>query len=483
MRDTLLIRARLRAALVSGPLALAGLAGLACGGPGGQAAPAQTAKSGAGVPGARPAAAPKPGRAAVPKTKSGAAAKAAAEADAEASDRPFAQSPYPERWGLDPYDPEAAEEEGCVTGDWCGSAEAARKFQSNTGEPDELGCPVRISHQPKNGIKEGDKTYEGLSFDPMMQGRLRRLATGEARENGAADTCCYHWFNYCSGRPLLGGGLGGGLGGESERGPGAAADPLPDLLREDAQMAPLVAGDAWVAALDGARRSAADRDRDLDRDLEHHLAAAWLADAQMEHASIAAFARATLELLAVGAPPSLVAGAQRAGLDEVEHARICFALAGRYGAGERGPGPLPAVQPRSLDVVGVAVSTFVEGCVGETIAALMATRAARRCEDATVRGALERIADDETRHAELAWSTVAWALGEAGRAGRGLELGAALRSAAQTLRGAGAAGDGAATLDASLLAAHGRLAPEALAEVRDDAWREIIGPMLATLLA
>ncbi len=390
MRDTLLIRARLRAALVSGPLALAGLA---CGGSGGQAAPAQkTVKSGAGVPGARPAAAPKPGRAAVPKTKSGAAAKAAAEAN----DRPFAQSPYPERWGLDPYDPEAAEEEGCVTGDWCGSAEAARKFQSNTGEPDELGCPLRISHQPKKGIKEGNKTYEGLSFDPMMQGRLRRLSTGEARENGgAADTCCYHWFNYCSGRPLLGGG--------SECGPGATADPLPDLLREDAQLAPLVVGDAWVAGLEGPRGSAADPDPELDR----HLAAAWLADAQMEHASIAAFARATLELLAVGAPPSLIAGAQRAGLDEVEHARICFALAGRYGAGERGPGPLPAVSPRSLDVVGVAVSTFVEGCVGETIAALMATRAARRSEDVAVRSALARIADDETRHAELAWSTVA----------------------------------------------------------------------------
>ncbi len=460
MRDTLLIRARLRAALVSGPLALAGLA---CGGPGGQPAPTSTAKSGtASVPGAKAAAAPKPGRASVPKTKSS-AAKAS-----EASDRPFAQSPYPERWGLDPYDPEAAEEEGCVTGDWCGSEEAARKFQNNTGEPDELGCPLRISHQPKNGIKEGDKTYEGLSFDPMMQGRLRRLATGEAREGGAADTCCYHWFNYCSGRPLIGGG--------SECGSGASADPLADLLREDAQLAPLVSGDAWVAGLSGAGRA-------TPGELDRHLAAAWLADAQMEHASIAAFARATLELLAVGAPPSLIAGTQRAGLDEVEHARICFALAERYGAGERGPGPLAPVQARRLDIVGVAVATFVEGCVGETIAALMATRAARRCEDSTVRESLLQIADDETRHAELAWSTVAWAAQEAARVGREGELHDALRSAAQTLRDAACAAESADPgIDASLLAAHGRLAPGALALVRDDAWREIIAPMLATII-
>ena len=39
---------------------------------------------------------------------------------------------------------------------------------------------------------------------------------------------------------------------------------------------------------------------------------------------------ATLELLAVGAPPNLLAGAQQAGLDEIRHAQACVGLASRY---------------------------------------------------------------------------------------------------------------------------------------------------------
>jgi len=468
MRDTLLLRARLQAALVSGPLAIMGLA---CGGsPAGQAPQASAGKPlrSSGESGAKVAARPKPVRASV--------AKAAKEAkEAEDAGRPFAKSAYPDRWGLDPYDPEAAEEEGCVSGDWCGSLDAVLKFKNDTGEPDVMACPTRIAHVANNGAKEGSKVYEGLSFDPMMQGRLRHLSTEEARTQGgeaAADTCCYHWFNYCSGRPLLASGAADGTVGPQD---------LESLLSEDAQVAPLLAGgDAWSAQLGGEAIVAGT--------LASQLAAAWLVDAQMEHASVAVFARASLELLALGAPPHLVAGAMQAGLDEVEHARICFAMAERYGASPRTPGPLPAVSPRTLDHVGLAVATFVEGCVGETIAALMATRAARGCAEPTVRAALERIAADESRHAELAWGTVAWAHGEASRSGQGEAFALALRSAAARLceRGEdvedGELSDDGSAGDRQLLAAHGRLGQHALAQLRDDAWSEIITPMLATLL-
>src|SRR5262249_8003152 len=60
------------------------------------------------------------------------------------------------------------------------------------------------------------------------------------------------------------------------------------------------------------------------------LAAAWLEIGRMEHASIAAFARFTLQLLAVGAPPDLVMAAQRAMADETNHAQLAFALAAAY---------------------------------------------------------------------------------------------------------------------------------------------------------
>jgi hypothetical protein len=50
-----------------------------------------------------------------------------------------------------------------------------------------------------------------------------------------------------------------------------------------------------------------------------------------------------LELLALGAPAELVEKAHVAALDEIEHARICFALASAYGGERYGPGPLDAV--------------------------------------------------------------------------------------------------------------------------------------------
>lgn len=54
---------------------------------------------------------------------------------------------------------------------------------------------------------------------------------------------------------------------------------------------------------------------------------AWTTAARAEHASVASFARFTLQLLHLGAPADLVADAQQAGLDEVRHARLCFGVA------------------------------------------------------------------------------------------------------------------------------------------------------------
>jgi hypothetical protein len=207
------------------------------------------------------------------------------------------------------------------------------------------------------------------------------------------------------------------------------------------------------------------------------LAAAWLEDARSEHASVASFARATLELLALAAPPALVAACQRAGLDEVEHARVCFALAAGYAGAARGPGPLPAVAPRPADLVRLACDTFVEGCVGETTAALAAARAARRCADPAVAAALARISDDEADHAALAWATVAWAAGRGGEPVR-----AALRALADRLHAdVLAAAAPPADPDADLLARHGRLDLAARHACERDAWAQLIAPAVDEL--
>jgi hypothetical protein len=140
----------------------------------------------------------------------------------------------------------------------------------------------------------------------------------------------------------------------------------------------------------------------------------WTKEALFEHASVASFAQLTLDLLAFGAPPELVEEAQRAALDEVRHAKIAFALASAYAGQPIGPGALETSPARASSLADLARSTFRDACVGETIAAASLRDRARSAEDPTVARALDAIAEDEERHAELAWSIVAWAIATGG---------------------------------------------------------------------
>jgi hypothetical protein len=149
---------------------------------------------------------------------------------------------------------------------------------------------------------------------------------------------------------------------------------------------------------------------DLSENERQLVAEHFVNAALLEHASIAAFARFALQLLALGAPASLVEEATRAMADETRHAQMCFSLAARYGATATTPGPLAMdgalAETTLLDVVELVV---VEGCIGETVAALEASWAADEAADPELRRALESIADDEMRHAALAFRFVAWA--------------------------------------------------------------------------
>lgn len=172
----------------------------------------------------------------------------------------------------------------------------------------------------------------------------------------------------------------------------------------------------------GDWRAAIDLLQVPEADVCEALARHWSWVGRAEHASVGSFARFILQLLAVGAPASLVSDAQRALADEVEHARVCFALAGAYAGREVGPGPLPAAcGALAVDVAEVVRAVIEEACVGETLAALEVAEAAARAEDPAVRELLRKIADDEARHAALGWRFVGWALaqhpGLRGRAG------------------------------------------------------------------
>lgn len=137
----------------------------------------------------------------------------------------------------------------------------------------------------------------------------------------------------------------------------------------------------------------------------------WAAVGLMEHASIAAFARFSLQLLHVGAPHALLVAAQHAMLDETAHAEACFDIASRVLGTVVGAGPLAMDQALAETTLEDIVRLTVrEGCIGETVAAMEAAEAAALATEPHVRETLSKIQSDELRHAELAWRFVAWAL-------------------------------------------------------------------------
>ncbi len=262
---------------------------------------------------------------------------------------------------IEGYDPE---EEHCPAGNWCGSPEhASRLAVAHATEPREQGtCPTRLSGSLARTFANADKKpFEGLSLAPNMQATLNRHGTELKRASSSEDVCCYHWFEYCSGRPYV-----------------ASTGPQQARLLNAAGL-PVHA---------------------------EALARAWEDDAKAEHASIASFNRAALELLAVGAPLALVAQTQRAALDEVEHAQLCLKLAQRFGSDAHAFAPLQALPARSASLARLARDTLLEGVVAETVASLVATRALRLTTCPHVRHALERIAHDESKHAALALQVV-----------------------------------------------------------------------------
>jgi hypothetical protein len=310
----------------------------------------------------------------------------------------------------------------CSEHEWTTSPELAKAYATKDAT-ETLGCPSLITSAAD------DAGAPPSEYGPLD---LKKEATQERRAKNDA-TCVYRVVSCCpGGRPLI------------EQG--------------TAVVASRVRGSTW------SRRA-------LGRSLGERadIARAWLDDALAEHASVASFSRATLELLAVGAPPDLVAAHQRAALDEIRHAELCFALAAAYGEAFD-PGPMAVPSPRSADLVRLACDTFVEGCVAETIGALLASRALEACTVAEPQDALRIIADDEAEHAALAWRTLAWAIAKGGEpVVRAVLERACVREVPF-----------ASTVDCP---AHGRLGDDEVARAARDAWHFVIEPQLRTVRA
>ena len=151
------------------------------------------------------------------------------------------------------------------------------------------------------------------------------------------------------------------------------------------------------------------------------LARQWRENGRTEHASVAAFARLTLDLMALGAPPALIDAANRDARDEIRHAELCFSLARALDGANEGPGPFPEPQRartlprlRALALAKLAVESLIDGALHEGVSARTIAALVRRCPEPAIGAMLKELAADEGRHAAHGWDVVEWCLSEGG---------------------------------------------------------------------
>lgn len=255
--------------------------------------------------------------------------------------------------------------------------------------------------------------------------------------------------------------------------PGQSCPGRPFLVRGDARVPGVVRRNDWS-------RPCSPNLVGLSASTRSILSEAWAAEGCHEAASVASFSRFVLQLISVGAPSSLIAGAQAAMADEVEHARAFFGLARAYGGVELGPDALAVdgALENAADPVASAVSLATEGCIAETVSAMQLGLAASRATDPAVAAILSEIAEQELRHAELAWSALAWML-QRGDASLRAAVAAAFTQAQDAVPRAVSISD---DLDPSLLRACGRLTAQQRLDVAQRALENCVAPAAATLL-
>jgi hypothetical protein len=256
--------------------------------------------------------------------------------------------------------------------------------------------------------------------------------TGEPKDLSAFDRCCYTYIGvqatFDCGRPWL--------------------------VADAPTTAPILPGAGWA-------------DPRTPPGSPHPAALArWTADAAAEHASVAAFAALTLDLLAHGFPARLLMLTARAQAEEVEHARGALQIASRLAGQPLAPGPLPVAHhhPSLRDL---AVHTAVEGGLGESLAAAIAAARLAVCTDPLTRAHLQRVVHDEAQHAALAWEIVEHAV-ELG----GDEVHEAVQ---QALTQAVQRFAGAPVPEEPLAPEHGLCGAAALTHARDQVLRELFG--------
>lgn len=171
---------------------------------------------------------------------------------------------------------------------------------------------------------------------------------------------------------------------------------------------PLTEGSGWVPPAAAIPLPAEERAA---------VAEAWRDNGKTEHASVAAFAGLSMDLVALGAPPELIRGAHQDALDEMRHTELCFALARSIDGSTEGPGAFPGARRaqtgsilRSVSLARLAVDSLIEGALNEGVSARVIAALSKDVEIEPIRRVLREIAQDEARHAAHGWEVLEWCL-------------------------------------------------------------------------
>lgn len=305
-------------------------------------------------------------------------------------------------------------------------------------------CAPRSTRQPE------------FSPGSSGSGTLLPEVTRQERRDHRGDVCCYEWRRFCGGGRLL------VAHGELVLAETVTLENTPIDSRLADALAP------WLSALSSADRAA--------------LAARWAREASFEHASVWSFDRALAELSSLGAPRSIVQQTRDARADERRHATALYGLASAIAARALGPTHTIIRHDALRSLAEFTRSLFVEACVNETIA-IAHTREALAAPQiaAPVASVLESIVDDELRHMELAWKTLAWCVRVGGDEVRAVieeELRALVRSSDALVEP-----QSSDELADSLAREWGLLSQSARSSVASQCARDVIVPCARALLA
>ncbi len=164
---------------------------------------------------------------------------------------------------------------------------------------------------------------------------------------------------------------------------------------------------------------------DLEPDIERLdmvtrllLAGYWTDLGRTKHAAVGRFARLTVALLQLGAPPEIVQRAQSAGGAELRHARLAFTLASAFRLSAVGPGALPVAEDVEAGVAPL-VALIVETCCLSATAESLELRALHdRAEDPAVRFVLSETSREASEQVLFGWRTLQWLCEEHGEPAR-----------------------------------------------------------------